>query len=47
MEYLVVNKFNLEALEKRYLRGIVFAIYTSSEECEEKQLIESYTCKYF
>ena len=33
-----------DALEKRYLRGLVFAIYDHPENKSQSRLIETYSC---
>lgn len=35
-----------EALEKRYLRGLVFAIYDKPEDKVNSRLLETYSCRY-
>lgn len=34
-----------DALDKHYLRAIVFAIYTANDECKDGKLIEAYNYK--
>ena len=41
----MVNKL-LEALEKRYLRGLVFAIYDNPTHKEQSKLLETYSCMF-
>lgn len=42
----ISNSFHLlpDALEKRYLRGLVFAIYDNPANKSESRLIETYSC---
>ena len=34
----------LDALEKRYLRGLVFAIYDNPQHKDQSKLLETYSC---
>ena len=39
----MIHLFILDALEKRYLRGLVFAIYDNPERKEQSKLLETYS----
>lgn len=44
--YVCISLITLDALEKRYLRGLVFAIYDNPQHKDQSKLLETYSCTF-